>query len=132
MVRPTFIDLNHVQLNYYPFMIRWDKCSGSYNVLSPKISVPKETKDIKVKPFNAITNKNGAKARMEHVSCDCKCKFNSTILCNSNQKWNNKTCKCEYKSYPRCKKDYIWNPSTCICVNSKYLMSTSVTECEKD
>ena len=71
IVRPTFIDLNDVQLNYYPFMIGWDKCSGSYNVLSPKISVPKETKDIKVKPFNTITNKNEAKAMTEHVSCDC-------------------------------------------------------------
>ena len=25
------------------------------------------------------------------ISCDCKCKLNSTT-CNSNQKWNNKTC----------------------------------------
>ena len=25
----------------------------------------------------------------EHISCDCKCKFNSTTW-NSNQKWNNK------------------------------------------
>ena len=25
----------------------------------------------------------------EHVSCECECKFNSTI-CNSNQGWNNK------------------------------------------
>ena len=25
-----------------------------------------------------------------HISCDCKCKFNSTI-CNSNYKWNKKT-----------------------------------------
>ena len=29
-----------------------------------------------------ITNKNEAKAMPEHISCDCKCKFNSTI-CNS-------------------------------------------------
>ena len=38
-----------------------------------------------------ITNKDEAKAMTEHISCDCKCKFNSTT-CNSNQKWNNKTC----------------------------------------
>ena len=30
-----------------------------------------------------------------------------------------------------CKTDYSWNPSTCICVNSKYLKSTSKTECDK-
>ena len=50
-------------------------------------------------------------------------------MCNSNQKWNNKTCQCECKNYRMWKKDYSWNPSTCICENSKYLKSTSVTEC---
>ena len=48
MFRPTLIDLNPVELTYYLFMISLDKCSGSYNVLSPKICVPKETKDILV------------------------------------------------------------------------------------
>ena len=40
-----------------------------------------------------IINKNEAKTMMEHISCVCKCKFNSAT-CNSNQKWNNKTCQC--------------------------------------
>ena len=61
MVRPTRIDLNPVGLKYYPFMISLDKCTQSCNVLSPKICVPKETKDINVKAFNMITNKNEAK-----------------------------------------------------------------------
>ena len=43
--RPTIIDLNSVELKCYPFMISLDKCTGSCNVLSPKICVPKETKD---------------------------------------------------------------------------------------
>ena len=47
--------------------------------------VAKETKDINVKAFNLVTNKNEAKAMTEHVSCDCKCKFNSTVS-NSNKK----------------------------------------------
>ena len=34
-----------------------------------------------------ITNKNGAKTMAKHISCDCKCKFNSTT-CNSNKKLN--------------------------------------------
>ena len=62
MVRPTLINLNPVELKYYPFMISLNKCTGSCNVLSPKICVPKETKDINVKAFNMITNKNEAKA----------------------------------------------------------------------
>ena len=93
MVRPTLADMNPVELKYYPFMISLNKCTGSCNVLSPKIFVPKETKDINIKAFNMITNKNEVKAIEEHISCDCKCKFNSTI-CNSNQKLNNKTCQC--------------------------------------
>ena len=133
MVRPTPIDLNPVKLNYYPFVISLDKCSGNSNVLSSKTCAPKKTKVINVKVFNIITNKNEAKAIAEQTSCDCKYKFNSTI-CNSNQKWNNKTSKCEFKNYVKCKKDYSCNPSTCICENSKYLKSiadTSMTQCDE-
>ena len=45
MVTPTLIDLNPVVLKYYPFMIRLDKCNGSFNVLFLKICVPKNTKN---------------------------------------------------------------------------------------
>ena len=48
MIRLTLIDLNPVELEYYLFMISLDKCSGGCNVLSPKICVPKKTKDINV------------------------------------------------------------------------------------
>ena len=44
MVRPTLIDLNPVQLKYYPFIISFDISNGSCNVLSPKICVPKKQK----------------------------------------------------------------------------------------
>ena len=74
-----------------------------------------------------IANEN---VMAEHISCDCKCRFNSTIY-NSNQKWNNKTCQCECKNHRTSKTDYSWNPSTSICENSKDLRSTSVTECKK-
>ena len=80
-----------------------------------------------------ITKKDEAKAMTEHISCGCKCKFNSTT-CNSKQKWNNKTCQCECKKYHKCEKDYSLNPSTCICENSKYLKRVadiSVTKCDK-
>ena len=59
MVRPTVIDLNPVELKDYPFMISVDKCSGSCNVLSLIVGVPKtkkkqKTKDAKL--VNMITN----------------------------------------------------------------------------
>ena len=81
----TVIDMNANELKCYPFMNSLYKCTGSSNVLSPKICVPEETKDINAKPFNLLTNKDEAKAMTGHISCDCKCKFNSTT-CNSKQK----------------------------------------------
>ena len=44
MVRPTLIDLNPVELKYYPFMITLNKCIGSCKILSPKICVQKKQK----------------------------------------------------------------------------------------
>ena len=58
MARPTPIDQNPVKIKYYPLMISLKNPDGSCNVLSPKIWVPKERKDIKnVKAFNVITEK---------------------------------------------------------------------------
>ena len=51
-------------------MISLNKCTGSCNVLSPKMCVPKETKDINVKAFNMIANKDEAKVMAEYISCD--------------------------------------------------------------
>ena len=118
MSRPTLTDLNPVELKCYLFMISSDKCNGSCNDLSPKICVPKKTKEINFKVFNMITNKYEAKAMAKLISCDCKYKFSSTTY-NSNQKWSNKTCEC--KCYCERKKGYSWNPSTCTCENSKHL-----------
>ena len=41
----------------------------------------------------------------KHISCNCKCKVDSTT-CNSNQKWNNDKCQYECKNYCTCQKDY--------------------------
>ena len=87
-------------------MINSNKRTGSCNVLSAKTCVLKETKDINIKAFNIITNKNDAKAMTEHISCDFrfKCKFNSSTY-NSNQKCNNKTCQCDNKLIACAKKN---------------------------
>ena len=97
--RPFLIDLNPVELKYYPFMITLDKCNGSCNAvydLSIKICVLNKTKSINVKVFNVITKLKKAKTFIKHISCNCKSKFDSTT-CNSNQKWNNETCQCKWK-----------------------------------
>ena len=41
MIRPTLIYMYPVELKYYPVLISSNKCTGSCNVKSPKISVPK-------------------------------------------------------------------------------------------
>ena len=51
MVRPSLIDINHVELKHYPFMISLNKFTVSCNVLSLKICVPKEKIYIYVNPF---------------------------------------------------------------------------------
>ena len=56
MGRPALTDVNTVQLKYYSFMVSLNKCTGSFNVLSTKIYVPKETKDVNFKVFNMIIN----------------------------------------------------------------------------
>ena len=104
MVRPALISINLVELKCYPFMISLNKCTGCCNVLSSKLWVPKEAK-----AFNMITNKDEAKGKTKHISCGCKCKFNSTT-CYSKQKWNHKACQYECKNYLKCKKPYRWNP----------------------
>ena len=55
-------------------MISLDKCTGSCNILSPKICVPKITEEVSFKVFNMITNKNEAKTITKYISCDSKCK----------------------------------------------------------
>ena len=60
MVKTIIIYMNPVERKYYPF-----------NVLSPKICVSKQTKDIYVKAFNMISE-DEAKKMSENISCDCK------------------------------------------------------------
>ena len=62
MVRPTLIDRNPNELKYYPFMTSLNKCTGSCDILSSKICVPKETKNIYVIAFNSIAIKDESKA----------------------------------------------------------------------
>ena len=119
--RSTRIDLNLIELNFYPFMISLFKSNGRcyvFDDLSVKICVPSKTTDISVKAFNMIAKINEGKTNVKHISSDCKCKINSAT-CNSHQKLNNDTCRSERKKYCTCKNNQSRNPSTCICENGK-------------
>ena len=54
-------------------MISSDKCSGSFNSvsdLSLGICIPSKMKDVNVKVFNMITNRNEVKTLLKRISCD--------------------------------------------------------------
>ena len=62
---------------------------------------------------------------MQHISSDCKCRFDIR-KCNLNQKRNNYKCWCEYKNWVKdcgCKETYVWNPNICNFEISRYLKS---------
>ena len=61
----SVFDMNPIELKYHPYMISLNKCVGRCKVLSRKICVPKETKDVTVKALNMITNKDEAKAMLQ-------------------------------------------------------------------
>ena len=63
------------------------------------------------------------KTLSKHVSCGCKCKFDSK-KCNFNQKWKSSKCRCDCKSsikYHVWKEDYGRNRSMCNCEIVEYL-----------
>ena len=69
MARPAIIDLNPVELNYYPFMNILDNCNGNCNVagdLSLKIYVLSKTKDLNVKTLNMVTKMYDAKTLVKY------------------------------------------------------------------
>ena len=72
MAKSTFIDLNLVELNYFPFMIILDSCNESCNDvddLSTKLCVPCKTKNERIREAttlvkHAIVNAN---SKVQHV-----------------------------------------------------------------
>ena len=88
MTIAALIDLNTFKFNYYLFMIILDKCNRSCNTVDDlflKMYFLSERKGVNVKVFNMTARLYGAKALVEHLLWDCKCKLDITA-CNSNQK----------------------------------------------
>ena len=62
---------------YYPFAVNLDKCT--FNDLSNRVCVPNKTEDLNSSVFNMIAEINELKTLTEHVSCECKGKFDQDI-----------------------------------------------------
>ena len=74
----------------FPISVKVDRCVGScntLNALSSKVCVSNKTEDLNLSVFNKIRAINESKTLTNHISCQCKCKFDGTIS-NSNQWWN--------------------------------------------
>ena len=85
-IQPTFINLHpneyDQEFHYYPFIVKLDKCVGSYNTLN----------DVSNKVvFNMITGIIESKTLTKHISCECKCKLDGRN-CNPDQWWGNDKC----------------------------------------
>ena len=129
MTQPTFINLHpneySQELHYYPFAVKLDRYVGSCNTLddlSNKVCVPNKTKDLNLNIINIVTEIDDSNTLTNHVSWECKCKFDGRKCNNSNQKWNNDKYWCECKKHI-CEKDYIGNPASCSCKNGKHVAS---------
>ena len=60
-----------------------------------------KTEDLNLSMFNMITGINQSKTLTNHISCQCKCRFDGK-KCNSDQWLNNDKCRCE------CKKCHVY------------------------
>ena len=90
-IQPTLINLDaneySQEFRYYPFLVKLDRCFGSYDTLNDvcnKASILNKTKNLNLSVFNMITSTNESKKLTNHVSCKCKCRFDRK-KCNSNQ-----------------------------------------------
>ena len=73
MIRPFLVDLNPVELKYYPPMIDLEKCSGSCNSVGDLFieliykNMCFQLKDVNVRVFDMITSKTEAKTMLKHI-----------------------------------------------------------------
>ena len=98
-----------------------DRCTGSCNTKNNpyyKICLPDIVKNITIKSFDLISQKNVLKNISFHQSCKCGCLLDEKI-CNNKQKWNKEKCRCDCLKIIKCKICYSWNISNCRCELNK-------------
>ena len=121
--RKKTININNVLIEpvFYPFSIKVNKCSGSFNNINDpyaKLCVADIVKNINVKVFSLMSWSNQTKHIEWFENCKCKCRLDTSV-CNNKQRWNEDKCRCECREElsdkERCDKGFIWNPSNCNC-----------------
>ena len=75
-IRPEIININCNEPLFYPYNIKVNKCSGSYNNINDpyaKFCVPDVVKNMNVKVLNLISRTNETRHIKWHETCKCKC-----------------------------------------------------------
>ena len=117
-VRKVIIDNGYMT---FPYKIGVDRCIGSCNDKDNpffKSCLPDSIKNISVKSFNLISNKNVLKNISFHQSCKCGCLLDEKV-CNNLQKWNKDKCRCRCLKIKDCDIGYSWNVNNCRCEMKK-------------
>ena len=80
----------------FPYKIKADKCVGRCNDKNNpyfKVCVPNVVKNVSVKVFDLISQKNDLRNVTVHKSCRCGYLLDEKV-CNNKQKWNKDKCRC--------------------------------------
>ena len=96
-IRSEIMSVNTNELVFYPFSIKVNKCSGSFNNINDpyaKLCVPDVVKNINVKVFNLMSFSNQTRHIKWHKTFKCKCRLDASV-CNNKQRWNEDKCRCE-------------------------------------
>ena len=90
-VRTKIININNNVSLFYPFSIKINKCSGSYNNINDpyaKLCVPDAVKNINVNIFNLMSWNNQARHVEWYKTCKCKCRQVFVIIKKDGMKIN--------------------------------------------
>ena len=124
------------EFHYHPYAAKFNRCVGNCNTLnelSNNVCVPNKKEYLNLSLFNMVTGINESKTLTNHISYECKCRFDERKG-NSDQWQNNDKCRYEFKKRHVCEKEHIWNLCKCNCGNGKYLadiMDDSTIICDE-
>ena len=128
-IRKTIINNDYIA---FPYKIGAKKCIGScddINNPNSKVCIPDIVKNVSIKVFDLVYNKNKTKLIKFHESCKCNCLINSNV-CNNKLKWSNEKCRCECLKIENCENSYFWDFINCKCGNGKISELNVEDECD--
>ena len=123
-----------VDNKYMTFLyeIKVERCVGNCNDKDNpyfKVCFPVSIKNISVKVFDLISQKNVLRNVSFHKSCKCHCLLYEKV-CNNKQKWNKEKCRSECLEIKDCDVGFSWNVVNCRCEFKKAAKLITTEECD--